>query len=148
MTRHIVCPAHRPSVFCSESSTHARHLSKPGSLWRPVLPAQLCCCLAWHQSVQPLLNVKSARLTCRPRPAPVRGSHCHHQLLSLVLRGFPDLAQVLPLLRLLKVLIKALQDKIPQHIGFIGSVSNGCMGVSTNCFGENYNDNLCQYPKI
>ena len=103
-----VCPAHRPSVFCSESSTHARHLSKPGSLWRPVLPAQLCCCLAWHQSVQPLLNVKSARLTCRPRPAPVRGSHCHHQLLSLVLRGFPDLAQVLPLLRLLKVLIKSI----------------------------------------
>ena len=48
-----------PLFSLQQSSTHAWHLSKPGSLWRPVLPAYLYCCLAWYQSVQSLLNVKS-----------------------------------------------------------------------------------------
>ena len=122
------------SVLCNVNKR------EPGSLWRPVLPAFLYCCLRWYQSVQSLLNVKSPNQPAQPgiRPrlsasAPLSTPPGTRPWLSLAERG-PST-------------VTGTSSSSLSSLASLASVSTGCKGVSSKCFGENYIYIICQSVK-
>ena len=104
------------------------------------MPAFLYCCLRWYQSVQSLLNVKSPNQPAQPgiRPrlsasAPLSTPPGTRPWLSLAERG-PST-------------VTGTSSSSLSSLTSLASVSTGCKGVSSKCFGENYIYIVCQSVK-